>query len=705
MTHLRWATLCCAAAVAFALTAAGVLDVLAAPSGWLAVDGSIRFVPGGASSVDWANSGVGGPSGTCPAGAVDVGGTGGIFNCGRAGAAGAPPIAPTLTPAATGDASIISADFIVDPIAGDTTACGSGDPSTLGGTNGDALNTYAISTGNPPPKDDLSNVYAISHTRSDTGHPEVYFAAERLVNNGDSHIDFEFLQSVVTRTAACGGGLTGHRTEGDLLVAVDYTNGGALAGTTVYQWHCTPLPNPQPPDGTTCDPGSGAAYEAIAVPAAITIAVNAGDISCGGWICRNSGGVTPTVLTNDFVEGGIDLQGLAFTGCFNTFLPHTRSSAPFNAQLKDFTGPVAFRSCRDPLITSTSAPSGRTVAPGTSVTDAVSVGNGGAGSTPTGTVSFFLCGPAQVSAAGCTAGGTPVGSAKTLVAGSATSDPSAATSAAGQYCWRAVYAPDAAATGVFGAGSGTNATTECFSVAAATLPNTGLPSVPEIPHDVPVAPLAAVPVLILATRWRRSRPVVALLVAGLVANAAPVAPPTHAAGTRVGVRDLQDVHSRPVSAAPTPQRLATETVAELAWRVVIPRIGVDALILPLGRDRDGAMAAPSTLDVAGWFNQGPLPGQPGDAVLDGHYGLPGELAVFRNLSRLRPGDAVEVDAPDGRAMRFRVVAVTSVPSATVVPGLFSRSGPSRVSLITCSGVWENALHTYSDRLIVDAVAT
>lgn len=701
MKHLRRATVCGAAA-ALALAAAAVIDVLAAPSGWLALDGSIRFVPGGSSSVDWANSGLGGPTATCPGGSVDLGGTGGIFNCGRAGAGGAPPTAPTLTPNAAADRSIISADFIVDPIAGDITACGSGDPSTLGGTNGDALNTYAISTGNPPAKDDLSNVYAVSHTRSDTGHPELYFAAERLVNNGDSHIDFEFLQSVVTRTAACGGTFTGHRTEGDLLVAVDYTNGGALASTTVYQWHCTPLPNPQPPDGTTCDPGSGAVYEAIAIPAAITIAVNASDIPCGGWICRNSGGVTATVLSNDFVEGGIDLQGIGFIGCFNTFLPHTRTSAPFSAQLKDFAGPVSLRSCRDPLITSTSSPSGRTVGPGASASDTVLVGNGGAGATPTGTVNFFLCGPAQVSASGCTSGGTAVGSVKTLAAGSATSDPTTATTAPGRYCWRAEYTPDPAATGVFAPASGTDATTECFSVAVPSLPNTGIPSLKQVPQGVPVAPLAGAAVVFLAARFRKSRSIAAIVVAGLVANATPSAPVPGSGNPDSAVQ----LHSRPAtSAVPAPLRLSTEKATEMAWRLVVPRVGLDALILPVGRDADGAMAAPATLDDVGWFDQGPLPGHSGDAVIDGHFGLPGQPAVFGNLGRLQLGDGIEVVAPDGGRVAFRVVSVTTVQASAVVPGLFSRAGPARLSLITCAGAWENSLHSYTDRLIVEAVAT
>src|SRR5690348_6354948 len=96
-------------ALACGLAVAGLfaaIEVLAAPSGWLAIDGSIRA---GGAAVDWANSGPAGAA--CANGGVNVAGVNGLFNCGRPGAAGAPPIAPLLTPAAAANPSIISAIF------------------------------------------------------------------------------------------------------------------------------------------------------------------------------------------------------------------------------------------------------------------------------------------------------------------------------------------------------------------------------------------------------------------------------------------------------------------------------------------------------------------------------------------------------------------------------------------------------------------
>jgi hypothetical protein len=469
--------------VAVALVASwavGQQAAYAAPSGWLNLDGSERYA-GGAGAYDWANSGAIAPVPACPAGAVNVTGSGGLFNCGSPGAGSAPPGAPALTAAAAADPSIISATFISDAISSDTTPCGGGDPTTFPGglKNGDDMSTagaFTYVTGSNPPKDDLANVFAVTHTVAATGRPEVYFGAERLVNNGASHIDFEFLQSGLTLTGTCSGSIIGHRTEGDLLVAVDFTVGGSLAATTVWQWHCVAEPGPQPADGTVCDPvGATAAahYQQAsgAALASLAFTVNAAAIPCGGWVCRDqSTGNSTQIAANDLLEGGINLSELPFTGCFSTFLPHTRTAPSFTASLADFAGPVALQSCRNPAMASTSTPSG-TGSAGVAPHDTVGVGNGGAGFTPTGSVTFFLCGPGT--GGGCPSGGAQIGAAKPLIAGSATSDAAPAVSSPGTYCWRAEYAPDAASQGVFQPASHTNASTECFSIAVPGFPNTG----------------------------------------------------------------------------------------------------------------------------------------------------------------------------------------------------------------------------------------
>ena len=700
----KWPVAAIAGGFAAGLILLAAQVVLAAPTNWLAIDGSIRFQGTAGTTYDWANSGAVSPTNSCPAGAVNLSGSGGLFNCGRPGVAGAPPIPPTLTPTAAADPSIISAAFISDPISTDTTTCG-GDPTTItgGSKNGDLLTSIATASGTMLAKDDLSNVYAVSHTRADTGHPEMFFAAERLVNNGDSHIDFEFMQSNVGVTAACSGTFTGHRTEGDLLVAVDFTTGGTLAGDSVWQWHCNADPGVQPADGTVCDPGgtSAAHYEQILAPTFVSLQVNTtADIPCGGWVCRLGTGAT--VPQNDFLEGGIDLAGIPFDGCFNSFLPHTRTAQAFDSTLKDFAGPVPLHSCRTAVQSSNSSPSGGGVSPGTSTSDHVTVGNGGAGPAPSGSVTFFLCGPSQIVGGSCP-GGTQVGSVKTITSGAATSDPTSATTAYGKYCWRTAYTPDAASTGIFSSGVHTNTTSECFGVAGAGLPNTGVPSGLEVGEALAPIGGAVLPLLMLVAPIRRRTAAAAVLgvvLLGAVSTAA--AEPTNSSSHATSAMYRYNAPPADVSTAPVG---VTGTGTRTTWRLVIERIGLDARIEPVGLTAAHAMAAPSSLSTVGWYQGGPSPGQAGDAVIDGHYGLPTDPAVFRSLSGLSPGDRIVVIWPDGRQVAFLVATSVVIPRDGPAPaGLFSRSGPARLSLITCGGAWQQDQATYTQRLIVTAEA-
>jgi hypothetical protein len=384
----RWLTALAAMSLATS-TLVVASSALASPSNYVNITNHQPKYTAG--TFDWANSGTL-TSPTTPDGVWTVSGTNGLFDGGIFHGTTTTPTAP-LYIGPTGLSSVIVAHaFLTDALSVDTArspadTCGTGDPTTYTGvggeTNGEALGTETYSTSSVPNKDDLSNVYAIHH-RDDVSTPttnEIFFGGERVVNNGDSHIDYEFLQQQVNLTGTCAGGFTGHRTPGDLILAVDFTNGGALGSKTIYQWKCNGTPVAA--DGS-CDPTKGKnspsyvkATDAT-ILAAVDIAANdAGAVGCGGWVCRNADGTTTTTIaTNEFFEGGIDLKALGFTGCLATFLPHTRSSQSFTATLKDFAGPINFDSC-NPATTLVTQSASTTIHAGDTVTIVVRETNTG----------------------------------------------------------------------------------------------------------------------------------------------------------------------------------------------------------------------------------------------------------------------------------------------------------------------------------------
>lgn len=138
-------------------------------------------------------------------------------------------------------------------------------------------------------------------------------------------------------------------------------------------------------------------------------------------------------------------------------------------------------------------------------------------------------------------------------------------------------------------------------------------------------------------------------------------------------------------------------------RLIIRSIGVNAPVLAVGVDKQGNMGVTNQSFNVGWYSPGVIPGDPGDAVIDGHLDwYDTSRAVFYNLKSVSVGDDIEVQRLDGVTKHFRVSAVRAVAYNASVPGLFVRSGPARLSLITCGGSWSSKLGEYLQRVIVDA---
>ncbi len=120
----------------------------------------------------------------------------------------------------------------------------------------------------------------------------------------------------------------------------------------------------------------------------------------------------------------------------------------------------------NPTVATLSSTTASTVVPGTSVTDTVTVSGGPGQPTPTGTVTWFLCQPNEVTAGqGCVAGGTQIGVKALNPFGVKISDATTNTLAIGKYCWRVAYAGDS----VYNPGAHTDASSECFTVVDANI--------------------------------------------------------------------------------------------------------------------------------------------------------------------------------------------------------------------------------------------
>lgn len=392
---------------------------------------------------------------------------------------------PTVTtPKASLPANFTGAAFAKDFVLPDTTgyATGSKDelPISIAGAGGD---WQCKTPNNLGSKFDLLNAYAAAYVPSsgeDAGDLIVYFGSEVSAPEGNRNMGVWLLQDGSVGCSGVGNtDFTGSHQDGDVFVVSAFTNGGAVANIDVYEWvDSTPLDNDADVGGSlvkkagfanvTC-PNAGAGDDACAIantdgdknPNELAFEVNP------PWDAPDKDG--GNVNEAEFMEGGVNLSDLGLEGCFPTFLANSRSSQIPGATLHDFAR-SDFEQCGAGIATEPSVGTGGSIVLGDSVTDLATVTVSGANPpAPTGSVTFFVCGPSAGISSCDPDDGTQVGAPVDLSGATQSgldytveSDPFTPT-AGGDYCFAASWPGDT----VFNDGpyvDGSSA--ECFTVIA-----------------------------------------------------------------------------------------------------------------------------------------------------------------------------------------------------------------------------------------------
>ena len=250
------------------------------------------------------------------------------------------------TPDAEQYPSGIAAVFIADDLA----TKGGVDRSIFvsSNKNDDLIADWEWGTGNVPAKDDFSNVYA--YAAMDGADFIFYAGLERLAPNGASHVDIEFNQNPIglggplnpdgsCAVSACP--FTGTKTAGDILIVMDFENGGALGFVEVKVWDDTIDEYVLIDDvaGEGCNIGGAPPL----LPADTICAFNNNNTIDGGpWDNFDSKGPVMDLAENAFTEFAVNLSAV-FTSqnatlplCFTSINFKSRSSQSISSELKDF---------------------------------------------------------------------------------------------------------------------------------------------------------------------------------------------------------------------------------------------------------------------------------------------------------------------------------------------------------------------------------
>lgn len=187
-----------------------------------------------------------------------------------------------------------------------------------------------------------------------------------------------------------------------------------------------------------------------------------------------------------------------------------------------------------------------------------------------------------------------------------------------------------------------------------------------------------------------------------VAGGPPALPSPAVTGAPVRAGDLRHVVN------PVPVERAAALGRSAPASIVIPSINLRAALDEIGLQPDGRMEVPpyERAHRAAWYRLGPSPGERGSSVIVGHVDSKKSVAVFWYLTRVQPGDPVEVTRQDGDTAVFTVSTVEQF-AKTRFPAdrVFADVDVPVLRLVTCGGAYDPDRHEYADNVVVFASMT
>ncbi len=138
--------------------------------------------------------------------------------------------------------------------------------------------------------------------------------------------------------------------------------------------------------------------------------------------------------------------------------------------------------------------------------------------------------------------------------------------------------------------------------------------------------------------------------------------------------------------------------------LAIPAIGVRSLLVGLRLNTDGTLQVPASYTQAGWYRDGPAPGDSGPpAIILGHVDSKTAPGIFLRLRALRAGDTVLIRRADGTSVKFTVDRLVSYPKHRFpARTVYAPARIPQLRLITCTGIFDSRSGHYLDNLVVYA---
>ncbi|MCW2944720.1 MAG: peptidase sortase [Actinoallomurus sp.] len=140
-------------------------------------------------------------------------------------------------------------------------------------------------------------------------------------------------------------------------------------------------------------------------------------------------------------------------------------------------------------------------------------------------------------------------------------------------------------------------------------------------------------------------------------------------------------------------------------RIEVENANISVPVRPVSGRAVRGMDAPSRTRerTAGWYRDGPSPGEVGPAVIIGYLDSAAGPAPFHRLARVERGDRVKVIRRDGRVVWFTVDSVRHVSKPPAPHGrTLGDAARPELRLITCRDRSAQSRHGDAGNLMVSA---
>ena len=154
---------------------------------------------------------------------------------------------------------------------------------------------------------------------------------------------------------------------------------------------------------------------------------------------------------------------------------------------------------------------------------------------------------------------------------------------------------------------------------------------------------------------------------------------------------------------PDPKRLVIDQRASVPVRVEVPSVDISARVIPLRLTEAGKLEVPYDFHKAGWWQDGPEPGERGAAVVTAHVDSVEGPGAFLTLADALAGDEVEIERADGSTATFVIDGMGQYPKTNFpTHRVYDETPKPTLRLITCGGVFDDSTGHYKDNIVAYA---